>query len=233
MRDESGRLLRTWKAGSEAKYNAYLEDYAYLAEGLLALYEATFDARWVDWARELAGLMVIHFHDEKNGGFFDTSDDHEELIHRPKDLQDNATPSGNAVAATVLLKLSLLTGNGDYWQLAERSVGTMSKFMSQYPTGFGQWLNAASFILSEPREIALVGREEELGPLLEVVRSEYRPFQVIAAAEEGEAALPLLEQRPQVDGKGTAYVCRGFVCQAPVTEPDQLSSQLSGLSTQL
>ncbi len=226
MRSESGRLFRTWKAGSEPKYNAYLEDYAYLAEGLLALYEATFDARWVDWARELAGLMVIHFHDEKNGGFFDTSDDHEELIHRPKDLQDNATPSGNAVAATVLLKLSLLTGNGDYWQLAERSVGSMVKFMQQYPTGFGQWLNAASFMLSEPGEVALVGSEDELAPLLQVLRSEYRPFQVVAAAQEGEAPLPLLESRPKVDGKATAYVCQQFVCQAPVTDPDELVSQL-------
>ncbi|UCH30175.1 MAG: thioredoxin domain-containing protein [Myxococcales bacterium] len=226
MRSESGRLFRTWKAGSEPKYNAYLEDYAYLAEGLLALYEATFDARWVDWARELAGLMVIHFHDEKNGGFFDTSDDHEELIHRPKDLQDNATPSGNAVATTVLLKLSLLTGNGDYWQLAERSVGSMVKFMQQYPTGFGQWLNAASFMLSEPGEVALVGSEDELAPLLQVLRSEYRPFQVVAAAQEGEAPLPLLESRPKVDGKATAYVCQQFVCQAPVTDPDELVSQL-------
>jgi len=97
MRRDSGRLFRTWKAGSDAKYNAYLEDYAYLADGLLALYEATFERRWVDWARELAELMLGHFRDTKNGGFFDTSDDHEQLIHRPKDLQDNAVPSGNAM----------------------------------------------------------------------------------------------------------------------------------------
>ena len=226
MRRESGRLFRTWKAGSEAKYNAYLEDYAYLAEGLLALYETTFDARWMDWARELTELMLERFLDEKNGGFFDTSDDHEELIHRPKDLQDNATPSGNAVAATVLSKLSLLNGNGDYWQLAERSVGMMSTFMKRYPTGFGQWLSAASFMLSEPREIALVGDEEELAPLLKVIRDEYRPFQVVAAAKEGEAPLALLENRPKVDGTGTAYVCQSFVCQAPVTAPEQLAEQL-------
>jgi hypothetical protein len=226
MRADSGRLFRTWRAGSEPKYNAYLEDYAYLAEGLLALYEATFEARWADWARELAGLMVIHFHDENNGGFFDTSDDHEELIHRPKDLQDNAVPSGNAVAATVLLKLSLLTGNGDYWQLAEQSIGTMAKFMRQYPNGFGQWLNAAIFMQSKPKELALVGNEDELAPLLQVVRNEYRPFQVIAVSTDDEAALPLLEGRPKVDGKGTAYVCQQFVCQAPVTEPDELAAQL-------
>jgi uncharacterized protein YyaL (SSP411 family) len=226
MRAESGRLFRTWKAGSRAKYNAYLEDYAYLAEGLLALYEATFDERWVSWARELAGLMVIHFNDENNGGFFDTSDDHEQLIHRPKDLQDNAVPSGSSVAATVLLKLSLLTGNQDYWRLAERSVETMTKLMRQYPTGFGQWLNAASFVASEPTEVALVGSEEEVAPLLDVLRGGYHPFRVIAVGREGDAPLPLLENRPKVDGKGTAYVCRQFVCQAPVTDPEDLADQL-------
>jgi uncharacterized protein YyaL (SSP411 family) len=224
MRRDSGRLFRTWKVGSDAKYNAYLEDYAYLADGLLALYEATFEARWVDWARELAELMLGHFRDAENGGFFDTSDDHEQLIHRPKDLQDNAVPSGNSMAASVLARLSLLCGNGDYWQVAEQSTATMSKFMSQYPSGFGQWLNVASFMLSEPREIALMGGGDAIAPLLQVIRGGYRPFQVVAAGEED--SLPLLANRPQIDGKGTAYVCRRFVCQAPVTEPEELALQL-------
>jgi uncharacterized protein YyaL (SSP411 family) len=227
MRRDSGRLLRTWRAGSDAKYNAYLEDYAYLADGLLALYEATFERRWVDWARELAELMLTHFRDTKNGGFFDTSDDHEQLIHRPKDLQDNAVPSGNSMAASVLTRLSLLTGNGDYWQVAEHSTATMSKFMSEYPSGFGQWLNVASFMLGEPLEVALVGSQESLTPLLDVVRDGFRPFQVVAAGSESEEApLPLLENRPPIDGKGTAYVCRQFACQAPVTEPRELAQQL-------
>jgi uncharacterized protein YyaL (SSP411 family) len=227
MRRDSGRLLRTWRAGSDAKYNAYLEDYAYLADGLLALYEATFERRWVDWARELAELMLMHFRDTKNGGFFDTSDDHEQLIHRPKDLQDNAVPSGNSMAASVLTRLSLLTGNGDYWQVAEHSTATMSKFMSEYPSGFGQWLNVASFMLGEPLEVALVGSQESLTPLLDVVRDGFRPFQVVAAGSESEEApLPLLENRPPIDGKGTAYVCRQFACQAPVTEPRELAQQL-------
>ncbi len=230
MRLDSGRLLRTWKAGSEAKYNAYLEDYAYLADGLLVLYEATFDDRWAHWARELGEIMLTNFRDETNGGFFDTSDDHEQLIHRPKDLQDNAVPSGNSMAASALTRLSLLTGNGEYWQVAEQSIATMSKFMSQYPSGFGQWLNVASFMLSEPLEIALVGSNEALAPLLEVVREGFRPFQVVAAGDErdegDEAALPLLVNRPRIDGKATAYVCRQFVCQAPVTDPDTLTQQL-------
>ena len=227
MRRDSGRLLRTWKSGSDAKYNAYLEDYAYLADGLLALYEATFEARWIEWARELGELMLTHFRDEKNGGFYDTSHDHEQLIHRPKDLQDNAVPSGNSMAASVLTRLSLLTGNGEHWQIAEKSTATMSKFMSQYPSGFGQWLNVASFMLGEPREVALVGSQEQLGALLEVVRDGYRPFQVVAAGDGSEkAAVTLLENRAQIDGKGTAYVCRQFLCQAPVTDPLALSRQL-------
>jgi uncharacterized protein YyaL (SSP411 family) len=227
MRRDSGRLARAWRAGSMAKHNAYLEDHAYLADGLLALYEATFDKRWVDWATELAELMLARFRDAKNGGFFDTSDDHEELIHRPKDLQDNAVPSGNSMAASVLLRLSLLTENGDYWQLAEQCTATMTRLMSQYPSGFGHWLNAASFILGEPREIALVGSTDELGPLLEVVRRGYRPFQVVAAGPEGEeASVALLRDRPRVGGRATAYVCRQFVCQAPVTNPEELARQL-------
>ncbi|MGB5696535.1 MAG: thioredoxin domain-containing protein [Polyangiales bacterium] len=228
MRRDSGRLLRTWKAGSKAKYNAYLEDYAFLADGLVALYEATFETRWLHWARELAELMLAHFRDPDNGGFFDTSDDHERLIHRPKDLQDNAVPSGNSMAALVLLKLSLLLGHGDHWQVAERSTATMSQLMSQYPSGFGQWLNSASFILSEPREVALVGSADEIEPLLEVVRTGYRPFQVIAAGDgTGACSVPLLEDRPRVDGKATAYVCRHFVCESPVTDPGELARQLS------
>jgi uncharacterized protein YyaL (SSP411 family) len=227
MRSDSGRLARAWRAGSSAKHNACLEDYACLADGLLALYEATFDQRWVEWATELADLMLAHFHDEKNGGFFDTSDDHEELIHRPKDLQDNAMPSGNSMAASVLLRLALLTGHGDYWQLADQSTATMTGLMSQYPSGFGHWLNAASFILGEPREIALVGSTDELGPLLEVVRRGYRPFQVVAAGTEAEgASVPLLRDRPRAGGRATAYVCRKFVCQAPVNDPRELARQL-------
>ena len=226
MRGASGRLWRTWKTGAAAKYNAYLEDYAFLADGLLTLYQATFDLRWVDWAQELAALMIEHYQDRQNPGFFDTSDDHEALIHRPKDLQDNAVPSGNSVAAGVLLRLSLLTGHGDYRTAAEQSIGALTKLMRQYPSAFGQWLQGASFILSDPREVALVGSVDALAPLLNVVRSRYRPFQVVAAGSEGEPTLPLLENRPQIGGLGTAYVCRGFVCQAPVTEPAALAVEL-------
>jgi len=229
MRAKDGRLLRTWKAGSEAKYNAYLEDYAFLAEGLLTLYQATFDKRWFQWARTLADDMLAHFFDAQNGGFYDTRDDHEQLIHRPKDVQDNAIPSGNAMAAHVLLKLSLLTGEPAYWDTAERATKSVGKLMARYPSGFGEWLNVASLIMGESREIALVGSEEQIAPLLEVIRTGYRPLQVVAAGPEtDDEIVPLLASRPQVGDSGTAYVCRRFVCETPVTDADELAAQLGG-----
>jgi uncharacterized protein YyaL (SSP411 family) len=229
MRTANGALHRTWKAGSEAKLNAYLEDYAYLGEGLLILYQTTFEARWFVWAHELAAYMLDHFSDTENGGFFDTSDDHEQLIHRPKDLQDNAVPSGNAMAAHVLLKLSLLTGEISYWDIAEQATASMGDTMVQYPSSFGEWLNAASFILAQPREIALIGSNEHVMPLLKVVRAAYRPFQVLASGKETEdKTIALLAHRPQINGKATAYVCQRFLCQTPVTEPEELASQLDG-----
>jgi uncharacterized protein YyaL (SSP411 family) len=194
---------------------------------LLALYQTTFDKRWFQWARELADEMLAHFFDAANGGFYDTRDDHERLIHRPKDVQDNATPSGNSMAAHVLLKLGLLTGEPIYWDTAERATRSVGKLMAQYPSGFGEWLNVASFIMGDSREIALVGNEEQIAPLLSVVRKGYRPLQVLAAgAQTVDATIPLLANRPQLNSSGTAYVCRRFVCETPVTNPQELDSQL-------
>ncbi len=227
MRTTDGRLLRTWKAGSEAKYNAYLEDYAYLADALLALYQATFDERWFVWAKALADQMIAHFQDSEHGGFFDTSDDHETLIHRPKELQDNATPCGNSMAAQALLKISLYTGEGHYWDLAETAVSALYGAMLKYPNGFAHWLGAADFIVGEAREIAIAGEAAaaETQALLDVVYGEYRPNLVTAVGTEG-GVIPLLADRPQKDGRATAYVCRKFVCRLPVTTPEALVGQL-------
>lgn len=228
LRGEDARLLRTWKAGSEPRYNGYLEDYAYLGDGLLTLYQTTFEERWFAWAEELAQMMLDHFRDEQGGGFYDTSDDHEALIHRPKDVQDNAVPSGNAMAATVLLALGLFTGKGRYWDVAEQAVAAMSGAMAQYPTGFAQWLTAATFILGDPREVAIVGEvgDEDVRALLDVAYDSYRPLQVVAVGRDGDA-VPLLKDRAQLDDRATAYVCRQFVCQRPVAEPSALQEQLA------
>ncbi|MFW6062739.1 MAG: thioredoxin domain-containing protein [Chloroflexota bacterium] len=228
LRGEDGRLLRTWKAGSEGRYNGYLEDYAYLGDGLLTLYQTTFEEQWFAWAEELAQMMLDHFRDEQGGGFYDTSDDHEALIHRPKDVQDNAVPSGNAMAATVLLTLGLFTGKGRYWDVAEQAVAAMSGAMAQYPTGFAQWLTAATFILGDPREVAIIGdaEDEDVQALLDVAYDSYRPLQVVAVGRDGDA-VPLLKDRAQLDGRATAYVCRQFVCRRPVAEPAALQEQLA------
>lgn len=227
MRSAQGRLWRTWREGSEAHYNGYLEDYVYLADGLLALYQTVFDERWYVWAQELMQIVVAHFRDANAGGFYDTSDDHEDLIHRPKDVQDNAVPSGNAMAVHVLLMLSLYSGKDEMWSLAEEALSGMRDAMVQYPTGFAHWLTAATLALGEPQEVAIRGepRAEDTHSLLQIVRSRYRPH-VIVAVGNGSASIPLLENRARRDGQATAYVCRRFVCRQPVTSPEALAEQL-------
>jgi uncharacterized protein len=227
LRTPEGRLLRTWKAGSKARFNAYLEDYTYLADGLLALYQDTFDSRWFSWAHELADMIHAYFTDEKDGGFFDTSDDHEALIHRPKDLQDNAAPSGNAMAANVLLRLALFTGQSHHWEVAERAVASIYGAMAQYPTGFAHWLCAADLIVSRPREVAVVGNPTapDTLALVGAVRREYRPNIVLAVGRDDQT-VPLLAGRSQLEGRATAYVCRNFACQMPTTDVQELERQL-------
>lgn len=230
MRQSDGRLLRTWKAGAEAKYNAYLEDYAYVADGLLALYETTFDERWFTWAQELATLMLRHFRDATGGGFFDTSDDHETLLHRPKDIQDNATPSANAMAARVLLQLGLYTGDSAYTDLAQVMTAALSPAMSQYPNGFAHWLGNAWLLTCRPRQLAIVGRpaEAETQALVAVAREGFRPNLVTAVGQPGH--IPLLDGRTPLHDRPTAYVCENFVCRLPVTTPEALRQQLAAAS---
>jgi uncharacterized protein YyaL (SSP411 family) len=228
LREGNSRLLRTWKDG-EAKLNGYLEDYACLIEGLLELYQTTFEPRWFVAAQELAETMMEHF-PAPEGGFFDTSDDHETLIARPRDLQDNATPSGNAMAVTALLKLAGFTNDLRYVDIAHQVLAQTQPMMGQYPLGFGQWLQALAYALSEPREIAIVGDPDsaDTQALLSVVRNGYRRFQVVAlgAPDAQSPAVPLLHDRGLMDGHAAAYVCRGFACQAPVTDRGALQSLL-------
>jgi hypothetical protein len=223
MRTPTRRLYRSWRRG-QPKLNGYLEDYAGVIEGLLALYETTFEPRWFTAARELAETMIQHFADPA-GGFFDTSDDHEALVIRPKGMQDNATPSGNSLAVTVLLKLAGLTGEGRYTDLAEAAMRLVQPVVPRFPTGFGQWLVAMSFALNHPKEIAIIGKPDaaDVGEMLKVVQEKYRPFQVTAVGEASAGAVvPLLADRPQLEGKATAYVCENFVCRQPVNEAEQL-----------
>ncbi|HZP84680.1 MAG TPA: thioredoxin domain-containing protein, partial [Chthonomonadaceae bacterium] len=224
------RLYRTYRNG-EAKLNGYLEDYAFTADGLLWLYEATFDARWLDTARALTETMLAYFWDEDGGGFFATSSDHETLIQRLKDWDDNATPSGNSVAVEVLLKLAVLTGEDSYRQKAARVLRKLGPVLEKHPYGFARMLGALDFYLSTPKEIALVGdpAEEATKALLRAVYASYLPNKVVALAARPEAALaniPLLADRPMREGRPTAYVCENFACKEPVTTPERLTAQL-------
>jgi uncharacterized protein YyaL (SSP411 family) len=229
LRLENSRLLRTWKEG-EAKLNGYLEDHAYLIEGLLELYQTTFDPYWFVAAQDLTEVLIEHFQ-APDGGFYDTSDDHETLITRPRDLQDSATPSGNAMAVTTLLKLAGFTNELRYVDVTHQALAQMQPMLAQYPLGFGQWLQALAYALSTPREIAIVGDLDsaDTQALLRVVRSGFRPFQVVALGTPDfqPPAVPLLHDRVQVDGQVTAYVCQALACQAPVTEPAKLQAQLA------
>ena len=228
LRTPEGRLHHTWKDGV-ARVNGYLEDYTHLIEGLLELYQTTFDPRWYVAARELAETMIEHF-SAPDGGFFDTSDDHETLIARPRELQDNAVPSGNGMAMTALLKLAGLSNERRYVELADQALAQMQSMMAQYPLGFGQWLQALGYALSQPAEIAIVGDPdaEDTQVLLAVARDGYRPFQVVGLGAPGIQPSPvsLLQDRGLLGGRAAVYVCRNHVCQAPVTEPEELRAQL-------
>jgi uncharacterized protein len=229
IRQADDRLLHSWRDGV-AKLNGYLEDYSYVIEGLLELYQTTFDPRWYQAAHELAETMIAHF-EAPDGGFYDTSDDHEALITRPRDLQDNATPSGNAMAATALLRLAGLAVEPRYVDLVYRMLGQMQSQMAQYPLGFGQWLQALCYALASPREVALVGDPSaaDTRALLAVLRDGYRPHQVVALGDlsEGTPVVPLLRYRTCVDGRATAYVCVKRVCQPPVTDPEALQAPVN------
>ena len=227
LRDPAGRLRRSWKDG-RASGNGVLEDYACLADGLLALYEATFEEGWFVVARGLLDTVLERFADPA-GGFFDTADDHERLVTRPKDVQDNATPSGNAIATLALLRLAAFTGEGRYRTAAERAISTVTPFVVRYPTAFAMWLQAIDQSLADVAEVAIVGDPEDpaTAALRTVAGGAYAPARVVAlAAPSGASVVPLLADRPPLRGRPTAYVCRGFACQAPVTEPDALRTQL-------
>ncbi len=234
LRTDDGRLWHMWKEG-EARVNGYLEDYTHFAEGLLELYQTTFAPRWYLAARELAEVVIERF--SAPVGFFDTSDDHETLIVRPRGLQDNAVPSGNAMAALVLLRLAGLAVEPRYAGLAQRSLRPMQPLLTQYTQGFAQWLIALDYALAHPREIAIVGHPErdDARLLLEVCATGYRPHQIVAlGSPDWEAsAVPLLEGRRQIEGRATAYVCVDFTCRPPVTEPAALQALLGDADEEL
>jgi uncharacterized protein YyaL (SSP411 family) len=226
---KDGRLFRTWKAQpGTAKLMGYLEDYAFYADGLLALYQSTFDPQYFEQARQLMNAVLEHFTDEENGGFFDTADDHEQLITRPKNMQDNAIPSGSSMAVRVLLAMAAYTGESRYETPALQTLTRLQEAMVQYPSAFTYWLGTLEFALSAPKEIAVIGslNTKPAQQMLNFLRRDYYPNQVIAVAEETKTAghPPLVENRPALDGQTTVYVCQNFTCRQPVKTVQELAT---------
>ncbi len=223
LHDGEGRLLRSFKDG-EGRLNAYLEDHAFGLEALLTLYEASFEPRWFERAQALADTLVARFGDPERGGFFSTSNDHEALIARRKEVGDHPIPSGNSSAALGLLRLAALTGDRSYEGQALGVLRLFAKAAPRQPDAFAHLLRALDFQLSPTKEVALVG--DDLTVLAAVVRSEHRPHLVLAGGHEGTSAPPLLKGRGMIDSKPSAYVCEHFACQTPTTDSGSLASLL-------
>ena len=225
-------LYRSWRQG-RAQHNAYLEDYASLVLGLIGLYQCDPDPGWYTTARDLTETLVSGFNDPQ-GGFFDTRDDHETLFLRPKDTQDNATPSGGALASLALLQMAALSGLGDWRDKAESALYMMQDSMDQYPTAYAFWLSALSFAIGPVDEIAILGdpNDEQMKALLQEVKKDFHPNRIVASSSfpPPQGTPELLHNRPLVNGKPSAYACRNFICKRPVNTADELIQQLdSGL----
>jgi len=229
LRGPDGRLRRSWAKG-RASHGATLDDHADLAEGLLALHEATADERWFVAARSLADEVLARF-PAPDGGFFDTPEDGDRLIARPRAITDTAVPSGNAMAVTVLLRLAALTGDGRYADAAEGALARVGPLAARAPLGLGQWLVALDWLLGGADEVAIVGdpADPRVGRLRAVLDRGYRPRLVVAVAPSPPgSAVPLLTGRFALRGRPTAFVCRDFACRQPVTEPEALAALLGG-----
>jgi uncharacterized protein YyaL (SSP411 family) len=226
-----GLLLHVYKDG-RAKHVGFLDDYSYVVSGLITLYETTGRLRWLEAALRLTDKMLEEFWDEEGGGFFYNGKSGEQLIVRNKDYFDNATPSGNSVAAEVLLRLSVLTGNENYRRRAVNVLRLVRDAVERYPSAFGYALGAFDFHLSTPKEVVIVTGEDEEngGRLRREVWTRYLPNKVVAETPGNDASaaelVPLLRERTAGGGRATAYVCESYTCLQPVNTPEDLAAQL-------
>ena len=227
-----GGLLRTYREG-KAHLDAYLEDYAYLAEALVDLYESGADERYLTEAARLADRMILDFADEQHGGFFTTARQHEALIIRSREGPDGATPSGNAVAASALARLAAHLDRHDWREQAAAAVRAYGKQMARYPRAFAKSLAVVDFLTGGPVELALVGAPDDAGfrALKEAVSRQYVPNRIIASIDPLNTMTdhPLLRGKSLVHGKAALYICRNFACRQPITDaalvPEALRSR--------
>jgi uncharacterized protein len=231
--DQGGRLLRSWREGKPGR-PGFVDDYAMMVSALLTMYETTFDVRFFAEARRLADLMLELFRDVDGGGFFQTAVDAERLLVRPKEVFDNAVPSGNSVAAEALQRLAYLTGDSDYEGAGVSALRLVHDLMRRAPSGFGHALSALDLYLSDVREVAVAGDPQAADTinLIREAHTRFLPNAVLAAGPpEAEPVVPLLADRTLVDGRAAAYVCERFVCKRPVTDPAELAAQLVVLNS--
>ena len=231
MRDERG-LLRSHREGV-SKFNAYLDDYAFLIVGLVDLYEASFEPRWIRAASDLAREMISRYWDDEEGAFFFTAHDHEQLIVRKKMTQDGAVPSGNSMAALGLLKLAKLSGEAEFAERGEGILRSFGDYLSRVPAAFHMMLVALDFHLDSPMEVAIVGEggADDTRAALRVVDSRFIPNKVLAyksesSGEEAGVTVPLLEGKSMVDGQATVYLCENFTCKEPLTDLEKIEKAL-------
>jgi hypothetical protein len=229
-----GRFKHSYKDG-KVKIEGLLEDYAYYALGLLALYRATFDPQWFYWALELAQTILEHFHDAEHGGFFTTANDGEKLITRLKDYFDSPNPGENAATAELLVMLARYTSKTEWEDLAAATMRPMAEALGKHPNGFGTLLFVLELLLSAEQEIALLGEPDEpdLKALLAEVNKLYLPRVLVALARDPNdpivQTIAFLQNRERVKGKASAYVCEAGACKLPVNQPEALAEQLKAI----
>jgi len=229
---KDGRLLRTWKDG-RAKLNAYLDDYAFLANALIDVYEGTSDSRHLRWSIDLVETILAQYWDEEGRGFFLTSRDHESLVTRPMSGTDQSIPSGGSATVFALLRLAAYTHNATYRERAERVLTRFGKAMEDNPFGYANLLCALDWYLEGPTDVVIVGTADhpDTRALLRAAHTVYVPnrtLTVVAPAEAGNGVVPEAARgKAMVNGKPTGYVCRGFTCSAPVTSADALVALLT------
>jgi uncharacterized protein YyaL (SSP411 family) len=232
MRTGDGRLLHSYKDG-QPKFNGYLDDYTNLIDGLTRLFEASGEPRWIESALDLCRVMIAEFAEAEGGGFFYTGKSHEALVARQRDAFDNATPSGNAMAATALLRLAALTGRADLEAAGRKTLESVQYVMEQAPMAAGQSLVALDFLLAPTQELAVIAGSDpdEYRAVLERIWSRFLPHAVVAPAAvpplpELVRMVPLLADRPAREGRTTTYVCEHFVCREPVVGVTGLDAAL-------
>jgi hypothetical protein len=222
------RLYRSWRNG-KARHNAYLEDYAGLILGYIDLYQSTFETLWFRRSKILLAELLTHFQDPEFG-FFDTRADHEELLLRIKSTQDNATPSGNSLASLALIELATYDGESSWRDIVKTSFAFIGSSLDRFPLGYSYWLCAINNFYSSTKEIALLfpPADKDITPFEHILWSAYRPDCIVAATsyppEKGSPKL--LSDRPIINDRPTIYVCHNFICELPVSTPEELGKLL-------